>query len=232
MQAVAEEPRGGFSTIYRSAATRATVVTAALALIAFLIVLSIYHDIAGLGLVGLAKTGRLTTAAADSFDAMTAVIGYVYLAVYAITVIAFLAWLSRSVDNVPALGGGWPKVTPRWAIGWWFVPGANLLRPYQIVKDMSRRLALVSESSRDRLIYLWWLVWISANIAGLLPAGVKVNDLPSWSQWLDLSMYGDVLKLAAAILAIAVVRRIQHRANARAVTLGRSSASSLQADAG
>jgi hypothetical protein len=97
---------------------------------------------------------------------------------------------------------------------------------------MSRRLALVSESSRDRLIYVWWLVWISANIAGLLPAAVKVNDLSSWSQWLDLSMYGDVLKLAAAILAIAVVRRIQRRANARAVTLGRSTASSLQADAG
>jgi hypothetical protein len=62
MQAVADEPRGGFSTIYRSAATRATVVTAALALIAFLIVLSIYHDIAGLGLVRLAETGRLTKA--------------------------------------------------------------------------------------------------------------------------------------------------------------------------
>jgi hypothetical protein len=45
-------------------------------------------------------------------------------------------------------------------------------------------------------------------------------------------MYGDVLKLAAAILAIAVIRRIQRRANARAVTLGRSTASSLQADAG
>jgi hypothetical protein len=97
---------------------------------------------------------------------------------------------------------------------------------------MSRRLALVSESSRDRLIYLWWLVWISANIAGLLPVGVKVNDVRSWSQWLDLSMYGDVLKLAAAILAIAVVRRIQRRANARAVTLGQSAAPSLQADAG
>jgi hypothetical protein len=53
---------------------------------------------------------------------------------------------------------------------------------------------------------------------------VKVNDLPSWSQWLDLSMYGDVLKLASAILAIAVVRRIQGRANARAVTLGKSPA--------
>jgi hypothetical protein len=97
---------------------------------------------------------------------------------------------------------------------------------------MSRRLALVTESSRDRLIYLWWLVWISANIAGLLPVGVKVNDLSSWSQWLDLSMYSDVLKLAAAILAIAVVRRIQRRANTRAVTLGQSAASSLQADAG
>jgi hypothetical protein len=43
-------------------------------------------------------------------------------------------------------------------------------------------------------------------------------------------MYGDVLKLAAAILAIAVIRRIQRRANARAVTLRQPRALSVQAE--
>ena len=232
MQSVDEEPQRGFSMIYRSAATRATVVTTALGLVAFLFVLSIYHDIAGFGLVGLAEAGHLTTATAVDFDVTTAWLGYAHLALFLIAAIAFLAWLSRSVDNVPALGGGRPMVTPRWAIGWWFVPVASLFRPYQIVKDVNRRLALPTDSSGSRLILAWWLVWAFANVAAILPTGVKVDSAQSLSTWLDLTLFSHILELVAALLAIAVVRQVQRRVGARALTVGQSAASTLPAAAG
>lgn len=55
--------------------------------------------------------------------------------------VAPLAWLSRLVENIPALGGGTPTSSPRGAIGWWFVAIAILCRPDRIAADARRRLA-------------------------------------------------------------------------------------------
>jgi hypothetical protein len=228
-QPVAEAPRG-FSKNYRSAGVRAWVVTVAFGLIVLFLVLSIYHEFYGFGLVTLAEQGSLTTRIATDFDSTTAAIGYPYLALRGVAVVSFLAWLSRSVDNVPSLGGGTPMATPRWAVGWWFVPFVNFVRPYQIVNDLSRRIAVPTNAARGRLTLVWWLAWIFGIIISFLPARITVDSAQDLSTWLGLSMFGDVTELVAAVLAIAVVWQVQSRANARAAGLGQSAESTLQAE--
>ena len=76
---------------------------------------------------------------------------------------AFLWWLSAVVDNIPALGGGWPPVSGRGAIGWWFVPGANLFQGPRIVADAHERLA-VSGRTGVWLVGAWWGSFLLSGI--------------------------------------------------------------------
>jgi hypothetical protein len=212
---VAAHP-AGFSTIYRSSAPRARWATVALALIGLVLAVSLYHFLDGFGVVELARQGKLTTAIAARFDATTATLSSTYLLLLFASGVTFLAWLSRAVDNVPALGGGRPRVTPRWAIGWWFVPYVNLVVPYNIVKDLNHRMTTPGTREGGRTILAWWLLWIGTGVASLPALGVKVHDASSLSTWLGLSMFGHIVSLGAAILAIVVVRQIQRRATALA----------------
>lgn len=44
---------------------------------------------------------------------------------------AFMMWTFRAAHNLRALGALALKTTPGWAVGWYFVPIANLWKPYQ-----------------------------------------------------------------------------------------------------
>jgi hypothetical protein len=48
---------------------------------------------------------------------------------------AWAAWISRVVDNQPALGLGYPRVTPRWAVIESFFPGTNLITAVARIRE-------------------------------------------------------------------------------------------------
>ena len=101
--------------------------------------------------------------------------------------IAVLAWLSRVVDNIPALTGKTPVDTPRAAIGWWFVPFANLAIACDIDRDAWARLATRPEERRATVVYAWWLIWIAGLVAdrllGVLPFP---NTVAGFDQMVEL----------------------------------------------
>ena len=57
---------------------------------------------------------------------------FYFLAVLA-AAIAFLMWIFRASQNLPRLGAVGQRFSPRWAVGWWFVPIMLLFRPYQAI---------------------------------------------------------------------------------------------------
>jgi hypothetical protein len=122
------------------------------------------------------------------------------------------------VENVPALGGGTPSVSPRAAIGWWFVPVANLVKPYRIVADVYDRLAAIRPAAGRPAVPAWWLLWIAGsltnNLARLL--FLEVSTVADLRRQYALYAASDLFSVLAAVLAIVVVRRIQGWANARA----------------
>jgi hypothetical protein len=216
---VIDDPRRAkYSATYRSSATRATVVTVALALVGAVTALSLVHNYSGFALIEDAKAGLLSDAEATSFDATTLVLAILYLAAYLFAGITFLAWLSRCVDNVPSLTGEIPGATPRWSIGWWFVPFANLWKPYEVVKDLDARMSAEGRSTGFLLI-TWWLVWIFGNIVSFFVSRLpEPTTLEALSEWFTANVGSDIFVVVGAILAILVVRRIQGRAVRRAAS--------------
>lgn len=112
----------------RSGRLRSRVAIATLAVAGVLGLIASIQDIGGLGVIDRAEAGTLTVAEAEEFDSTFSSMGVLQTAAFVLAAIAYLAWLSRSVDNVPGLGGGKPVATPAWSIGWWFIPFANLFQ--------------------------------------------------------------------------------------------------------
>ena len=73
--------------------------------------------------------------AAVQNDARQGILGLVQLAHYIITVVFFIMWFRRAYWNVHVISSN-TQFTEGWAAGSWFVPFLNLVRPYQIMKEI------------------------------------------------------------------------------------------------
>lgn len=206
---------------YRSARTRSrwamgTLAFAAVACGLTLLVILQGHDLATRtsqgGYVGIPEADQYRSSA----EVALSLFGFAVI----FAAIAFLAWLSRTVDNVPPLGGGTPHNSPRYAIGWWFVPIAFLWKPYTVVREAADRLVLPGRTS-GRLVLAWWLV----SLAGLTInqySSVLASDTPDpdhLARSLAVNAVGMACLFVGAILGVLVVREIQGRADARAAIL-------------
>src|SRR6266571_8305121 len=78
----------------------------------------------------------ITTAEAASNDSRQQLIGVFQIILYVATAVVFLMWLSRSYRNLSALSSSPRAYSPGWAVGSFFVPFLNLVRPLQIVREL------------------------------------------------------------------------------------------------
>ncbi len=214
-RAAPAETLKGFSAVYRSAGRRARITCILLGVVGFITLLAMIQDGSGALLVQDAREGMLLPKEANNFDRSTALVVFGSLGAQVLTAISYFAWLSRTVDNVPVLGGGRPSVTPRWSIGWWFVPIANLVKPFQIVRELHDRLAIGARSGGDWIVLAWWLTWLLGNLI-TIPARLapEPTNLDALQRLFSIKGVGDGVTFLAVILAIAVVLRIQWRAEA------------------
>lgn len=133
-----------------------------------------------------------------------------------------VAWTSRVYRNLPAFGVRDRRFGEGWAIGAWFVPFLNLVRPKAIIDDCWRGSGadegLPATARRGRgvpaLVHWWWasriLAWFLSLAAAAEPA--RLEDLRSSAA---TAVIGDVVVIAACVLEIAVVTRLTNRQGAR-----------------
>lgn len=148
------------------------------------------------------------------------------------TVVVFLVWFRRAYRNLLAFDAmGAMRYAPGWAIGAWFVPFLNLVRPKRIMDDIWRasdpKPHVRSANSRDvtppRLIMVWWITWLVTQYTGRLAfnsfwAAETVPQLLDSYRW---AVAVDVFDMIAAVLAIAVVLQVSNRQTRRATELAR-----------
>jgi len=89
---------------YRASRTRALVTMIAIGLTGLIEVASIIHLAGFSGLVDDVVSGAASTLDADRFDATTSQIAGTYVLALIVAAIAYVAWLSRAVEDAPALG--------------------------------------------------------------------------------------------------------------------------------
>jgi len=214
----ADQPPSAPLPPYRSSARRARVVTWLLAVATILGAAAAVADVYGIGLVRQAIDGSLTDQEAKRFVDVSTTISVAYLLASLAAAVAFLAWLSRAVENVPALGAGRPSASPRWAIAWWFIPFANLGMPYEVVRELRGRMRREGRRKHPPLLLAWWFTFVGGEVLLAATARMPGDTVEQVSASLTVATIGLALTVSAGVLAILVIRGIERTAVARAAT--------------
>jgi hypothetical protein len=144
-----------------------------------------------------------------------------------VTAVPFLVWLYRSMRNAPHLGAATAAHSPRVAVVAWFLPFVNLVLPYRIVGDLHDRLASPDTSRAGRrLVRSWWIFWLTG--AGLVGA-TRLTANPGEDSFLIALSW--TTYFVAAVLAVAVIRRVQRLADVREARLTGRDAEGVVIDA-
>ena len=204
---------------YRSGAVRATILYIALAIEALAYAGLIVISVAGFGLVDRALSGSLTETEVTRYVATEKGIAGLALLAGILAVVMLLAWLSRSVDNAPNLLGGTPRWSPRWAIGWWFVPIAWWFVPYRIVADLDRRMAHGISAPARWLLEIWWALWVFGGVVSGIVNYLPVNTAEQVKTALTVQAFGYIPIIGSNVLTLLVVLRIQRHAQTRALSI-------------
>lgn len=179
-------------------------------------------------LLSEALAGGVTQEQAEWNDQRQAIVAVLTLVVFVALVVAFLMWLHRVMENLPALGNAKTRVevSPGWAVGSFFVPFMNLFIPYRAVKEAwvksdpavrTEEGFMFSAPSPTGLIFAWWVSWIAMNFisraASGLESAAKTADSMIGATWVALA--ADLAAALSAGLAIQVVRGLDMRQEER-----------------
>lgn len=151
--------------------------------------------------------GSASYADAQRADAVLSAVAIAFVVLFLATAVVFIVWQWRSAKNNDLLGKIRPRYSPGWSIGGWLIPFANLVIPLRIMHDLWQGSDPQARNYRDwrslpkwSLMAWWWGCYL---VGGLLAA----------------TIVGQVLSIAAAVLAIVMVQRITDRQEEARTTL-------------
>lgn len=163
----------------------------------------------------------------DADDFFTGVWVLYVLLTIALAVV-WAVWFRRLRLNAEVFAPGAHRFSPGWAAGAWFTPVVNLWFPKQIANDIWRASSPQGPHAANRgLLNGWWVTWIVAmvmNSIGSIRYSALRNKIesdsysPSFSEAkedveslhdiLAFDMFALVVLMAAAVLALLLVRQI------------------------
>jgi Domain of unknown function (DUF4328) len=160
-----------------------------------------------------AREGHFVTLAeAEQADNRVIASVVIWLVVFAVTAIVWCVWQHRAQRNAIELAYGKLEFTPGWAVGWWFVPFANLVKPFQTVRELWK----ASHGGHNgqvvatwSVIGWWWALWLIASVLERLTVRVgSRNDLSDLIRSDTTEVVANGVMVVAAILAIMIVRSV------------------------
>jgi hypothetical protein len=160
-------------------------------------------------MLGADRVGTGELASSDSLMQLT---GVLELGVIAACAGLFLVWLHRVVANGPALGGHELRYTPSWAVGWWFVPVLNLVRPFQVIAEAWMVSARDPGASLGVLLPTWWgLSVLGVVVSRLVVVRAGGDTLAGLRTEAIIETTASLVLIVAALLCVVVVRRLTER---------------------
>ena len=75
-------------------------------------------------------------------------------------------WIYRASTNAHAMHSEM-TISPGWAVGWYFVPFANLIKPLHAMREVWWASHESSGGYEENvpILTIWWTLWITSNVA-------------------------------------------------------------------
>ncbi len=125
-----------------------------------------------------------------------------------VAAVLFIRWFSETYNSLAEIDAA--VHPPHWALLGWFVPGLNLIRPPQIMGELTNQFSAGRRPKRARWTRQLWLWW------GLAVAGVVIHillrvDLPNtrrgWFYWESVALLATILLLISIAACWGLVDR-------------------------
>ena len=126
--------------------------------------------------------------------------------------ILFLFWVYRAAANVHSVNPNAMTITPRWAVGWNFIPIAWYWKPYEAVSEIwhGSHQPGTDEPSTPLTLGWWWGCWVASQIIGhigdrILNHGIENSDISQMKIGTVIGIADGFLFVAAAFLLAKIV---------------------------
>lgn len=142
-------------------------------------------------------------------DLVNMAVGLVQVLMAIFLGVTFLRWIYRANKNLHSLSSEPMTFSAGWSVGWYFIPIANLFKPYQAMKEIwsvAHRGAVPASS----LVGWWWCLWIVSNFLGriALKLSLRANDAQGYSQSALAQILSDGLDIPLNLVALMLVTAI------------------------
>ncbi len=123
----------------------------------------------------------------------------------------FLVWVFWATANLRVLRPGTLRIRPWWAVGWFFIPIANLWMSIWVMKQLS--------DPADGWIGRWWACQVVAILLGLFSnLAIAESETLSGLAWgLRLAIAAALLQGIALLFLIRIVSRVTRWQEAQAI---------------
>ncbi len=202
---------------FDSLGNRARVVFGVFAIFAGITVFAIISYFTVIQLLGK-PVWQITMDEILAMDARLSLLDTLFLWTAIVAGIVFLVWVYRANKNLSSLGAGGTRFTPGWAVGWFFVPFMNLVRPYQVVKEIFEESdpgidvagTVKRGYSSSTIVGWWWALFLGSSFAEatvyrLIDGSQDVSELVSF---LYVAIGVKVLNIAGMIVTVLMVKKI------------------------
>lgn len=132
----------------------------------------------------------------------------VYLPIGLSLCVLFLRWIYKTTQFLHQFGREMPRFTPGWSVGWFFIPIANVFKPYQVMKE-TWRLSHPGSHVGNGLLNLWWFLWIASLVLFTVVVAFTLRDNPTdkaWLLWVD--QIDSAASVTFALVALGLVSRV------------------------
>ncbi|WP_428681267.1 DUF4328 domain-containing protein [Sphingopyxis sp.] len=129
------------------------------------------------------------------------------------TIIVFSMWIYRAAANIVAAEVHGFAYTPGWAVGWFFIPFANLVKPFAAIRQIWNASHGERNEKLDHsngLLALWWGTWLVSNIAANISFRLTFNTTSPEEALLGLQVgiFSSIVSLALYLAAYKLVDQI------------------------
>jgi hypothetical protein len=139
----------------------------------------------------------------------TAMIAYTVVFLASVVVVAM--WIYRAHANLRDRGIEL-NTSPGWAVGWYFIPFANLFKPFQAMRELWTESHLEADSygeSAPGEITAWWACWLTGNIlANVSMRMASFGDGSNLTVATAVSAIASGLTIASALLLRQLISQI------------------------
>lgn len=209
---------------FRSTRRLGLIVSTLLAAQAAVALLTAAEFLSEIDLARRADHGGVSQAEVDLFYRQLRQLSVAAIVLFLVTVVFWLVWEYRAYANLESLGIVGTDTSPRGSVGWWFVPFANLVKPFRGVRDLWKgsgpgRFESWTVVPTWTVIGWWWATFLGSRV--VVNAGITVREDATSGAGVAagdrVAILGELVLATSAVLAILIVRSVDGRQAARAI---------------